>query len=110
MLALEFIRKNPAVVKRAAELKGEPAPVDEILRLDEQWRAHLHRAEATKAEQGDPKGAWSDRLLDALCLVGPLGHCRERLAAYREAGVGLPILYPSIGVEAARATINAFRQ
>jgi seryl-tRNA synthetase len=53
MLALEFIRKNPAVVKRAAELKGEPAPVDEILRLDEQWRAHLHRAETTKAEQNE---------------------------------------------------------
>jgi len=67
-------------------------------------------AEAAKAEQGDAAGAWSDRLLDALCLIGPLDHCRERLAAYREAGVELPILYPPIGVEAARATINAFRQ
>jgi alkanesulfonate monooxygenase SsuD/methylene tetrahydromethanopterin reductase-like flavin-dependent oxidoreductase (luciferase family) len=67
-------------------------------------------AEAAKAEQGDPAGAWSDRLLDALCLIGPVGYCRERLDAYREAGVGLPILYPPIGVEAARATINAFRQ
>jgi seryl-tRNA synthetase len=53
MLALEFIRKNPEVVKRAAELKGEPAPVDEILRLDEKWRAHLHRAETTRAEQNE---------------------------------------------------------
>jgi alkanesulfonate monooxygenase SsuD/methylene tetrahydromethanopterin reductase-like flavin-dependent oxidoreductase (luciferase family) len=67
-------------------------------------------AEAARAEEGDPKGAWSDRLLDALCLIGPVGRCRERLAAYREAGVGLPILYPPIGVEAAGATINAFRQ
>lgn len=49
-------------------------------------------------------------MLDALCLIGPLGHCRERLAAFRDAGVGLPILYPPIGVEAARATIKAFRQ
>jgi seryl-tRNA synthetase len=53
MLSLEFIRKNPEVVKRAAELKGEPAPVDEILRLDELWRAHLHRAETIKAEQNE---------------------------------------------------------
>ena len=53
MLALEFIRKNPEVVKRAAELKGEPAPVDEILRLDELWRSHLHRAETIKAEQNE---------------------------------------------------------
>jgi seryl-tRNA synthetase len=51
MLALEFIRKNPDVVRRAAELKGEPAPVDEILRLDEVWRGHLRRAEEIKAEQ-----------------------------------------------------------
>src|SRR5438128_9428865 len=53
MRALEFIRKNPDVVRRAAQLKGEPAPVDEILRLDETWRAHLHRAETIKAEQNE---------------------------------------------------------
>jgi hypothetical protein len=27
-------------------------------------------AEAAKAERGDAAGAWSDRLLDALCLIG----------------------------------------
>src|SRR5690242_795477 len=53
MLPLDFIRKNPEVVKRAAELKGEAAPVDEILRLDELWRANLHRAETIKAEQNE---------------------------------------------------------
>ena len=53
MLSLEFIRKNPEAVKRAAELKGEAAPVDEILRLDEVWRANLHRAETIKAEQNE---------------------------------------------------------
>jgi seryl-tRNA synthetase len=51
MLPLELIRRDPDRVKRAAELKGEPAPVDEILKLDEQWRAHLHKAETIKAEQ-----------------------------------------------------------
>ena len=53
MLSLEFIRKNSAEVKRAAQLKGEPAPVDEILRLDEKWRTHLHKAETIKAEQNE---------------------------------------------------------
>ncbi|HKC18361.1 MAG TPA: serine--tRNA ligase, partial [Candidatus Dormibacteraeota bacterium] len=53
MLPLELIRKNPEVVKRAAELKGEPAPVDEILRLDGLWRGHLHHAETVKAEQNE---------------------------------------------------------
>ena len=51
MLALEFIRKNPDAVRRAAELKGEPAPVDEILRLDAVWREHQHAAEKIKEEQ-----------------------------------------------------------
>ena len=51
MLPLELIRRDPERVRRAAELKGEPAPVDEILQLDEGWRAHLHKAESVKAEQ-----------------------------------------------------------
>jgi len=51
VLALEFIRRNADQVRRAAELKGEPAPVDEILRLDGVWRGHLSKAETIKAEQ-----------------------------------------------------------
>jgi len=53
VLSLEFIRKNPDAVRRAGQLKGEPAPVDEILRLDEVWRGHLHRAETIKAGQNE---------------------------------------------------------
>ena len=51
MLPLELIRREPERVRRAAELKGEPAPVDEILELDRVHRAHLHKAESIKAEQ-----------------------------------------------------------
>jgi seryl-tRNA synthetase len=51
VLPLEVIRRDPDRVRRAAELKGEPAPIDEILKLDELWRGHLHRAETIKAEQ-----------------------------------------------------------
>ena len=53
MLSLDFIRKNPGVVRRAGELKGEPAPVDEILELDRVWREHLHAAETARAQQND---------------------------------------------------------
>ena len=53
MLSLDFIRKNPDAVRRAAELKGEPAPIDEILRLDAVRRGHQHRAETIKAQQND---------------------------------------------------------
>ncbi len=51
MLPLELIRRDPERVKRSAELKGEPAPVDEIVELDREWRGHQHAAETIKAEQ-----------------------------------------------------------
>jgi seryl-tRNA synthetase len=51
MLALDFIRKNAAEVRRAAELKGESAPVDQILHVDEAWRRTLAEAERLRAEQ-----------------------------------------------------------
>jgi seryl-tRNA synthetase len=51
VLPLELIRRDPDRVRRSAELKGEPAPVDEILELDREWRTHLHAAEEIKAEQ-----------------------------------------------------------
>ena len=51
MFPLDLIRKDPDRVRRAAELKGEPAPIDEILELDREWRGHLHAAETIKAEQ-----------------------------------------------------------
>ena len=51
MLPLELIRKDPDRVRRAAALKGEPAPIDEILELDREWREHQNAAETIKAEQ-----------------------------------------------------------
>jgi alkanesulfonate monooxygenase SsuD/methylene tetrahydromethanopterin reductase-like flavin-dependent oxidoreductase (luciferase family) len=76
---------------------------------------HLFRAsgfadEADQMERGAGAAALSDRLLDAICLLGPLERCRERLAAYRAAGVDLPILMPPIGVDGARGVIQAFRR
>ncbi len=51
MLPLELIRKHPERVRRAAQLKGEPAPIDEILALDERWREKLMQAENLRAGQ-----------------------------------------------------------
>jgi seryl-tRNA synthetase len=51
MLPLELIRKEPDRVRRAADLKGETAPIDEILELDRQWRESLAQAESLRAEQ-----------------------------------------------------------
>ncbi|TME76279.1 MAG: serine--tRNA ligase [Chloroflexi bacterium] len=51
MLSLSFIREHPDLVKDGARKKGEPAPVDEIVRLDAQRRETLTRLEQLKAEQ-----------------------------------------------------------
>ena len=74
------------------------------------FRASGFAAEAAEMEKGVGGSALSDRLLDAVCLLGPMARCREQLAAFRDAGVGLPILVPPIGVEGARTVIKAFRR
>ena len=51
MLSLDYIRRHPDEVKRAAALKGEDAPIDEILALDQRWREATGRAESARAEQ-----------------------------------------------------------
>jgi seryl-tRNA synthetase len=51
MLALEFIRRHPDEVRRAAQLKGDEAPIDEILELDRRWRECLQVAENARARQ-----------------------------------------------------------
>lgn len=74
------------------------------------FRASGFTAETAQMEKGAGGAALSDRLLDAVCLLGPMDRCRDQLAAFRAAGVDLPILVPPIGVEGARATIKAFRR
>jgi seryl-tRNA synthetase len=51
VLGIEFIRRHPDEVRRAAALKGEEAPVDEVLALDQRWRAATTEAETARAEQ-----------------------------------------------------------
>jgi 5,10-methylenetetrahydromethanopterin reductase len=56
------------------------------------------KAAMEAAARGDQKAqvaALSNRLLDAVALVGPASRCLERLAAFREAGAGMPIIVPS---------------
>lgn len=72
------------------------------------FRASGFAAEADAMERGEGGPALSERLLDAVCLLGPVEQCRERLAEYRAVGVQLPILMPPIGVDGARHTIAVF--
>ena len=74
------------------------------------FRSMGFESEAELMEQGAGLASLSDRLLDAICLIGSVERCREQLEVFREAGVDLPILYPPIGVEGARRVIQAFRR
>jgi len=74
------------------------------------FRASGFGPEADQMEKGGGGAALSDRVLDAVCLIGPLSRCREQLAAFRAAGTDLPILMPPYDVDGARAAIKAFRR
>ena len=74
------------------------------------FRASGFGPETDQMEKGGGGAALSDRVLDAICLIGPLSRCREQLAAFRAAGTELPILMPPYDVDGARAAIKAFRQ
>ena len=66
--------------------------------------------EADRAEHGAGSDALSDRVLEAICLIGPISRCRERIAEYGAAGLDMPILWPWLGVDTACQVIAAFRQ
>jgi alkanesulfonate monooxygenase SsuD/methylene tetrahydromethanopterin reductase-like flavin-dependent oxidoreductase (luciferase family) len=74
------------------------------------FRASGFGPEAEQMEKGVGGPSLSDRILDAVCLTGPLARCREQLAVFRSAGVDLPIIVAPIGVEGARSVIKAFRR
>lgn len=50
MLDRKLIRENPEFVRTGAKRKGIDAPVDEFLRIDQEWRASVQQLEQKKAE------------------------------------------------------------
>lgn len=75
------------------------------------FRVSGFEEEAERMEQGQVgPNSLTDRLLDAVCLLGSVQRCQEQLSAFRGSGVDMPMLMPPLGVEAARAVIQAFRR
>lgn len=70
MLPLQRIREDPERVREGARVKGESAPIDDILALDEQARALRASVEAARAEQRrasrELRGAPTDEQRQAL--------------------------------------------
>ena len=75
------------------------------------FRASGFAEEAERMEQGQAgPNSLTDRILDAVCLLGSVARCQEQLSAFRGSGVDMPILMPPLGVESASAVIQAFRR
>jgi probable F420-dependent oxidoreductase len=78
------------------------------------WVGHddVARGVADAFARGDRKGtaaAMTDRFVDDLAIIGSAEECREKLAAFVEAGVTTPVLAPlSASAEQATALLEAF--
>jgi len=74
VIALQRIRDEPELIREGARLKGEPAPVDEILELDAQARALRSDMEALRADQNRETKEIRGK---------PTDEQRERLAGFK---------------------------
>ena len=91
--------------ERSALLLGRSWLVHDPAVFQRLFRAAGFAAEAAKAEQGAGTASLSDRLLDAVCLIGPVARCREQLGTFRASGLDLPILVaPSASMERERSS------
>jgi len=101
MLPLQRIREDPEGVKEGARLKGEPAPVDELLALDAQARALRTEIEQLTAEQrregSSVKGAPTDGQRRRLATLKQRVHeGRARLDAFDARTTGLLMQIPNV--------------
>jgi len=53
MLDLKFVRENPEAVRQALEKRQDSAPLDDILRLDQERRRLLAEAEGLRARRNE---------------------------------------------------------
>jgi seryl-tRNA synthetase len=101
MLALNFIRENPDLVRQGALRKGEPAPIDEILALDQQHRQLLGEEESARREMNARSGKLTQgELASARAGLAQLKAKIQRLQEERrlvqERLTGLLLLVPNL--------------
>src|SRR4030043_433965 len=53
MVDIKLLRDNPDLVRQALEKRGESAPLDQIMSLDEQRRQFLHEMETLRAQRNE---------------------------------------------------------
>ncbi|MEW6296623.1 MAG: LLM class flavin-dependent oxidoreductase [Thermodesulfobacteriota bacterium] len=89
---------RPELKRRIVRLLDEPH-VGEILLdkggFDPAMLAPLRAAVRQDGEQAAARFI-TDDMVEAFYVIGPAAHCKERIAAYRQAGVDLPLLLPRL--------------
>ena len=93
MLELRFIRENPGLVREALNNRGEDSSLDEILTLDEGWRAELvqveefrHQRNATSRRIGRMKpGEEREQLIVQMRQLGEVLALHEDMLQIMEA-------------------------
>jgi seryl-tRNA synthetase len=101
MLALSFIRENAELVRQGAVRKGEPAPIDEILELDQRHRELQGEEEAARAEMNTRSAHLSGDQLEAARadlgrLKGRIQQLGEQRRALQEQLDQLLLLVPNL--------------
>ena len=82
MLALNFIREHPELVRQGADRKGEPAPIEQILELDRQHRQLLAAEEAARGEMNARSGSLTKEKLASVRLE--LGQLKGKIQKLQE--------------------------
>jgi seryl-tRNA synthetase len=83
MLDIKLLRDNPDLVRQALEKRGESAPLDRIMSLDEQRRQFLHEMETLRAQRNEVSkqlGSMADKpsqLIDDMRQLGEKITCLE---------------------------------
>ncbi|MGC2192022.1 MAG: serine--tRNA ligase [Candidatus Dormiibacterota bacterium] len=101
MLALNFIRENPDLVRQGALRKGEPAPVDEILALDRRHRQLLGEEEAARSEMNARSANLGEGQLDSVRaelaqLKGSIQKLQEERRSIQDQLSQLLLLVPNL--------------
>jgi seryl-tRNA synthetase len=101
MLALSFIRENSELVRQGALRKGEPAPIEEILELDQRHRQLLGEEEAARGEMNTrsanlPRDQVEAARGDLARLKGRIQQLGEQRRALQEQLEQLLLLVPNL--------------
>jgi len=108
MLDIKLIRENPGLVRQAMEKRGNAAPLEHILQVDEHYRRLLHQIEVLRAQHNDTSkqlGRSKDKPPELIAEMRRLGEqisslqqeTREAKANLNSLLLGLPnIPHPTV--------------